>query len=426
VLSVALTGNVAAGKSMVAAAWADEGVPVVSADELARLAVAPGSPGLQEVRAAFGDGVIAADGTLDRAALRARVFGDDEARRRLESIIHPRVQELRDAWMRERRDAGDRLVVAEIPLLFEVGLEDAFDVVVLVDAPEEVRLRRMTASRGLSEDEARRIMAAQMDPAEKRRRADVVVDNAGTVEEVRARATAVLAELRRRAGGERLRLDLHLHTLGSWDCLSDPYAVLEAAAARGVGRIAITDHNSLHVALRMAEEFPDRVIPGEEVKTAEGVDVIGLYLSDEIPRGTPARETVERIRAQGGIPYLPHPYAEGKGGGGRLAEDLAPLVDVVEVFNGRLHPGRLNASAEDLARRHARARGAGSDAHTLAEVGGATVEVAAHPNRPDAFLRALADGAVRGRTASTLVHLASTWAKVRRKLPGAPKPPGHR
>jgi predicted metal-dependent phosphoesterase TrpH len=156
------------------------------------------------------------------------------------------------------------------------------------------------------------------------------------------------------------------------------------------------------------------------------VDVIGLYLSDEIPKGTPARETVERIRAQGGIPYLPHPYAEGKGGGGRLAEELAPLVDVVEVFNGRLHPGRLNAPAEDLARRHARARGAGSDAHTLAEVGGVSVEVAAHRNRPDAFLRALADGTVRGRTTSTLVHLASTWAKVRKKLPGAPRPPAPR
>jgi len=424
VLSVALTGNVASGKSAVAEAWADAGVAVISADALAREAVVPGSAGLRAVREAFGDGVLAADGTLDRAALRQRVFGDDEARRRLEEILHPRIRELRDAWLRRRAGAGDRLVVSEIPLLFETGLEGGFDVVVLVDAPEALRLERLTTLRGLSEEEARRIMAAQMDPAEKRRRADVIVENAGTLEALRTRAAEVLASLRSRAGVGRLRLDLHLHTVGSWDCLSDPQAVVERAATRGVERIAITDHNRLDVALLMAEALPGRVIPGEEVKTAEGIDVIGLYLSEEIPRGTPARETIERVRDQGGVPYLPHPYAAGKGGGGRFAEELAPLVDVVEVFNGRLHPGRLNAQAEELARRHGKLRGGGSDAHTISEVAGVSVEVEAHPSRPDALLRALADATVRGRTASSLVHLASTWAKVRKKLPGAPRAPG--
>ncbi len=423
-LSIGLTGNVASGKSVVAGAWADAGVPVVSADVLARQAVAPGTPGLREVGEAFGEEVLAADGTLDRAALRARVFRDEEARRRLEAILHPRIRELRDAWLRARAEAGERIVVAEIPLLYESGLEGEFDVVVLVDAPVDVRLTRLTTLRGLSEEEARRIMAAQMDVEAKRRRADVVIDNTGTVEALRARAAEVLGTLRARGGQLRLCLDLHLHTVGSWDCLSDPHAVLERAAARGVERIAITDHNRLDVALRLAEELPDRVIPGEEVKTAEGIDVIGLYLAEEIPKGTPARETIERIRAQGGIPYLPHPYAAGKGGGGRFAEELAPLVDVVEVFNGRLHPGRLNAPAEDLARRHGKLRGGGSDAHTLAEVAGVSVEVAGHPNRPSELLHALADASVRGRTASNLVHLASTWAKVRKRLPGAPRPPG--
>jgi predicted metal-dependent phosphoesterase TrpH len=170
----------------------------------------------------------------------------------------------------------------------------------------------------------------------------------------------------------------------------------------------------------MAEEHPDLVIPGEEVKTGEGIDVIGLYLSEEIPKGTPARETVERIRAQGGIPYLPHPYASGKGGGGKFAEELAPLVDVVEVFNARLHPGRLNAPARDLATRHGRLPGVGSDAHTLGELGGARIHVPAHANEPAALLGALASGRVEGKTASNLVHLASTWAKVRKRLPGAP------
>ena len=417
--SVALTGNAAAGKSAVATAWARAGVSVVSADELARQAVAPGSPGLAEVRAAFGDDVLAADGTLDRGALRRRVFSDDEARRRLEGILHPRIRTLRSAWMEERRNAGDALVVAEIPLLFETGHEGDFDAVVLVDAPDAVRLGRLVEQRGFSEEEARRVMAAQMDPAEKRRRAHHVLSNDGTLEALEAAAADLLEELRGGMAPSNMALDLHLHTAGSWDCLSEPHAVLERALARGLQRIAVTDHNTLGVALRMAEEFPDQIIPGEEVKTSEGIDVIGLYLSEEIPKGTPARETVERIRAQGGIPYLPHPYASGKGGGGKHAEELAPLVDVVEVFNARLHPGRLNAPARDLASRHGRLSGVGSDAHTLRELGGARIHVPAHPNQPAALLRALAAGRVEGRTASNLVHLASTWAKVRRHLQGA-------
>ncbi|MCG6987503.1 MAG: dephospho-CoA kinase [Gemmatimonadetes bacterium] len=421
-LRVALTGNVAAGKSAVAEAWIRRGVPVVSADELARRAVEPGTRGLSEVRGAFGDGVLAADGTLNRSELRTRIFRDEAARRRLEAILHPRIQELRVEWMEAHHAQGAPLVVAEIPLLFETGLEDGFDAVVLVDAPADVRLARLVERRGLGREEALRIMEAQMDPAEKRRRADWVVDNAGTMEALDGRAVEVLGELRARAAAEAdtLRMDLHLHTAGSRDCLSDPRAVLERATARGYGRIAITDHNHLGVALRMAEVFPDRIIPGEEVKTAEGIDVIGLYLSQEIPKGTPAVETVARIRAQGGIPYLPHPYAAGKGGGGRMADELAALVDVVEVFNARLHPGRLNAPAEALAARHGKLRGAGSDAHTLGELGGAFVDVPVHPNRPDALLSALPLAAVGGRTASSLVHLASTWAKVRKRLPGAP------
>jgi predicted metal-dependent phosphoesterase TrpH len=154
-----------------------------------------------------------------------------------------------------------------------------------------------------------------------------------------------------------LRLDLHLHTFGSWDCLSNPERVLGRARERGIDRIAITDHDRLHVALEMADRYPERVIPGEEVRTAEGIDVIGLYLSEEIPRGTPAREVCRRVREQGGIVYLPHPYAPGKGGSGRFAEDLAPLVDIVEVFNGRLHPVGRNRLARTLADRHGRSIG---------------------------------------------------------------------
>jgi predicted metal-dependent phosphoesterase TrpH len=215
-----------------------------------------------------------------------------------------------------------------------------------------------------------------------------------------------------------IRVDLHNHTAGSWDCLSDPEALLSRALARGIQRIAITDHNRLEVALAMHEKYPDQVIPGEEVKTREGIDLIGLYIRREIPKGTGAEEACHLIREDGGVVYLPHPYAPGKGGGGRHAEALAPLVDVVEVFNARLHPRRWNDPAGELALAHGKLRGAGSDAHTLREVGGAWVELPAHENRPEALLRALAEGRVEGRTAPLWIHLASTWAKVRKTLPG--------
>jgi predicted metal-dependent phosphoesterase TrpH len=209
--------------------------------------------------------------------------------------------------------------------------------------------------------------------------------------------------------------------VGSWDCLSDPEELLARALARGLDRIAITDHDRLGVALEMARRHPTRVIPGEEVKTAEGIDVIGLYLHEEIPRGTPAAEVCERVRDQGGIAYLPHPFAPGKGGSGRFAEEIGPLCDVIEVFNARLHPHTRNGPARELARRLGKLPGVGSDAHTVGEVGRSWIEVPEHENRATALLEAL--GEVRdivGQESSRAVHLASTWAKLRKKLPGAP------
>jgi dephospho-CoA kinase len=516
--TIGLTGNVASGKSTVARVWADAGVPVVSADELARTAVAPGSPGLAAVVDTFGEEVLTEEGALDRGALRARIVADADARARLEAIVHPIVRQLRDAWLRRQAAAGAQLAAAEIPLLFEVGGAGEMDRVVVVHAPEGERLRRLVEERGLAPEEARALMATQGDPEEKRVRADHVVENAGTLAELETAARDLLVTLRAEVGGGAdtadevdgpapsgragglvaaggiddlvgrrptarsrptgrgrgaaapdaeprpdgatrdaevwprqprpgegafgpipglgdivvgeppgspapqgfMRLDLHMHTWGSWDCLSDPERILERALARGVERIALTDHNRLDVALRMAERYPDRIIAGEEVKTEEGIDVIGLYLTEEIPKGTRARDTVNRIRRQGGIAYLPHPYASGKGGGGRYADELAGLCEIVEVFNARLHPGRLNAPALELARRHGRLPGAGSDAHTVGEVAGAWVEVPRHPNTPDGLREALRHARVHGTMSPWWIHLASTWAKVRKKVPGAP------
>ena len=417
-LNVALTGNVASGKSTIAAQWAQLGVPVISADELSRQVVLPGSSGIQAIRSAFGDEVLAADGTLNRDRIRAIILSDEDARKKLEGILHPLIWERRDQWLEARRTEGQSLVISEIPLLFETGREDNFDVIVLVDASESERTQRLIQIRGMSAEEAGRLIRIQIEASVKQSKADYVLSNMGTLEELNSAASELLSELQSRADMGTLCIDLHLHTSASFDCLSDPAAVLDTALERGLGRIAITDHNELDVALEMADAYPDLIIPGEEVKTAESIDIIGLYVSELIPKGTPAVETIERIREQGGIPYLPHPYAAGrKGAGGRFAEMLAPLCDVVEVFNARLHQPKQNQLAEKLAGRHASLRGGGSDAHTLREVGSVSVAVQPHPNQASALLVALATGKVRGAVSPHIVHIASTWAKLRKKLP---------
>ncbi len=202
-LSVAVTGNIASGKSTVLRAWAAAGVPVSGADDFAREVVAPGTDGLREVVRAFGGDVLRPDGRLDRGRLRERVFGDDDARRRLESITHPRIRDLRDRWLRARRRRGDELVATEIPLLFETGHAHAVDAIVVVHAPSATRLDRLVRLRGLDPGEARRIMATQADAKETLERADHAILNDGTPAELERRALEVLERLAARARRER-------------------------------------------------------------------------------------------------------------------------------------------------------------------------------------------------------------------------------
>jgi len=198
-LRVGLTGNIASGKSAVADVWRELGAAVVDADELARQAVAPGTPGLAAVAARFGREVLGPDGNLDRAALRRRVFADATERQALEALTHPEVERLRRAEEARLRAAGHDVVVHMVPLLFEVGREADMELVVFVDAPQAERLRRLVELRGLPEAEALAIMGSQGAAANKRARADLVVANRGTLEELRARATAVWREVERRA-----------------------------------------------------------------------------------------------------------------------------------------------------------------------------------------------------------------------------------
>ncbi len=199
VLNVALTGNIAAGKSAVVELFKKWGATIIDADALAREAQAPGGAVLAAIAKRFGADVLASDGTLDRAALRAKVMGDDPALAALNAIVHPAVQQRRLELQRAARERGDAIVVNDIPLLFEVLDPSQFDAVILVDAPVPVRRSRLRALRGLSNEEADRMIAAQMSAERKRARSQFVIENAGTLAQLEKRAQAVFAELRKRA-----------------------------------------------------------------------------------------------------------------------------------------------------------------------------------------------------------------------------------
>jgi dephospho-CoA kinase len=177
VLLIALTGNIASGKSEVARIFADLGATVIDADELAREAVRPGTPAMDAIVSRWGRRVLSPDGSLKRSAMRSIIFSSETERLALNAIVHPEVKRLRDELVAEARARGDAVVVSAIPLLYEVGLEKEFDRVILVDAPDDVRLSRLVTRRGLNAAEARRMMAAQMPASEKRPRAHFVIDN---------------------------------------------------------------------------------------------------------------------------------------------------------------------------------------------------------------------------------------------------------
>jgi dephospho-CoA kinase len=196
-LRVALTGGIGSGKTAVSDLLAECGAVVVDADLLAREVVSPGTPGLTAVVSRFSPEVLAADQTLDRAALARLVFADTAARRDLEAIIHPAVR--RRAAELERQAPADAVVVHVIPLLVETGQADAFDVCVVVDVDEQVQLARVVARSGWSEAEARARIAAQASRDERLAVADLVLSNNGTLEELRDQVRQLWQRLRTQA-----------------------------------------------------------------------------------------------------------------------------------------------------------------------------------------------------------------------------------
>ena len=194
-LLVGLTGNIGSGTSAVARMLVDRGATLVDADVLAREAVRVGTPAYAAIVRRWGDAVLEPDGVLSRPALRERVFSDPIELEALNAIVHPEVGRLRDVRVAEARERGARMVVCDIPLLFERNLADEFDVVILVDAPRPVRLERLVRDRALRPTEAMEMIAAQMPAELKRARADFVIDNVGTLVQLERKVDAVWREV---------------------------------------------------------------------------------------------------------------------------------------------------------------------------------------------------------------------------------------
>jgi len=203
-LRIALTGNIAAGKSTVATLFHSWGATVIDADQLVREVQKAGTPTLAAMAARFGADILKKNGSLNRARLRDIVLADAVARQGLESLVHPAVAQLRESKESSARKRGVRILVHDIPLLFEALDPAAFDRVVLVDAPEPVRLSRLVASRNLPEEQARALIASQMPATEKRKwvggqppRGPLIIENDGTTDELERKARGVWEEIGR-------------------------------------------------------------------------------------------------------------------------------------------------------------------------------------------------------------------------------------
>ncbi|MBC7233199.1 MAG: PHP domain-containing protein [Chloroflexi bacterium] len=209
----------------------------------------------------------------------------------------------------------------------------------------------------------------------------------------------------------RIKVDLHIHTCYSPDSLTSLEAVIAAALERGLGALAITDHNAIQGALALQRMAPFPVIIGEEILTSEG-DIIGLFLQELIPPRLTPLQTIARIREQGGLVYIPHPFDYRRSA---LPQPtlfaILDQVDAMEVLNARTLLPALNERAQRFAQERGLLCGAGSDAHTAAEIGQAYVEIPPFRDR-DSFLHSLAEATVHGTPSLPHVHLFSTWAKI--------------
>lgn len=211
------------------------------------------------------------------------------------------------------------------------------------------------------------------------------------------------------------RVDFHCHTDVSRDSMVKPEALIARAAQRGIDRLVITDHNRIENALRAHELAPERVVVGEEIKTTRG-ELLAVFVREEVPAHLPPEEAIDRLREQGAFISVSHPF-DLQRCGWHLPDLLAiaPLVDAIEVFNARCLAAQMNVQAAEFARQHDLAGTVGSDAHTLGEIGQATLILPPFSN-PEELRQVIGRGQVQGRLSSPLVHVASSYARWRNQL----------
>ncbi|WP_132880461.1 dephospho-CoA kinase [Tamaricihabitans halophyticus] len=265
-LRVGLTGGIGAGKSTIANRLAEHGAVLIDSDQIAREVVEPGSAGLAEVVDAFGGEVLAADGTLDRPALGRLVFADDAARTRLNGILHPRIGARTAELMAEA--APDAIVVHDVPLLVENGMWANYHVVLVVDAPEQTRIDRLVSSRGMPEEDARARIRAQATEEQRRRAADVWLNNGSTRDLVLAEVDALWAD--RLVGFEG---NLRLRRAAARDsqpmlCTSDPNWPTQAA--RQIDRINVVAGERAH----RVDHIGSTAVPGLAAKDVLDLQVV--------------------------------------------------------------------------------------------------------------------------------------------------------
>lgn len=212
-----------------------------------------------------------------------------------------------------------------------------------------------------------------------------------------------------------LKADLHVHTCYSADCGTPLDKIVARCLQIGINCIAIADHNSIAGALKLKEIAPFNVIVAEEIMTPIG-ELMGLFLTQEIPRGLSAQETITRIKSQGGLVNIPHPFGHSfRENKKLLSQEILSQVDLIEVFNSRIPFPSSFPKASKLASEYGLPASAGSDAHTIREIGRAHVEMPEF-NGPEDFLDCLTRGKIFGQRSSSLLHFVSLWWKTRKRL----------
>jgi predicted metal-dependent phosphoesterase TrpH len=215
-----------------------------------------------------------------------------------------------------------------------------------------------------------------------------------------------------------LKADLHVHTEYSVDCNTPLEKIVSRCLEIGINCLAICDHGTAEGALKMKKIAPFKIIVAEEILTPDG-EIMGMFLKETIPSRISVKEAISRIRAQGGLVCIPHPFDILRRSALRnqVIEEIADQIDIIEVFNSRIILPQNLSKALAFANKHGIPKSAGSDAHTLDEIGQAYVEMPEFRGRDD-FLKALKKGKITGHRTNPLTHFASAWARLRKREPG--------